>query len=279
MEGEITPTSTTPSSCCSFDYLLFRGDQSFQIQKRRLLREIDEMNCRYEECFRSAQLMMAEIDLLRNENRRLASENLELFFLIEELEAAETKAVLDPNHTPEAEKKEGDKNEIEGNDQNPAPPPISINEKGESRRGTPKSISIRSSGFLTVKSTPLSSRKCGSGARSGSGDANRTHRLRLPVSPIQGGDAETGEETSGEVELDVFDQGTLKTELCNKWGEMGYCPYGTRCQFAHGLGELRPVIRHPRYKTQLCRMLTSPDGSGCPYGHRCHFRHSLPKAP
>ena len=31
-------------------------------------------------------------------------------------------------------------------------------------------------------------------------------------------------------QLDVFNQGTFKTELCNKWEEIGTCPYGTRCQ-------------------------------------------------
>lgn len=77
----------------------------------------------------------------------------------------------------------------------------------------------------------------------------------------------------GAVELEVYNQGMWKTELCNKWQETGACPYGDHCQFAHGIKELRPVIRHPRYKTQACRMVLA--GVVCPYGHRCHFRHSL----
>eukprot|EP00850_Spirogloea_muscicola_P019936 SM000202S05907 [mRNA] locus=s202:94747:95613:- [translate_table: standard] len=72
---------------------------------------------------------------------------------------------------------------------------------------------------------------------------------------------------------DVYNQGTYKTELCNKWEEHGTCPYGSRCQFAHGVEQLRPVLRHPRYKTELCRMVAS--GAVCLYGHRCHFRHTL----
>ncbi|KAK9115456.1 hypothetical protein Syun_022253 [Stephania yunnanensis] len=75
------------------------------------------------------------------------------------------------------------------------------------------------------------------------------------------------------LEFDVYNQGMFKTELCNKWQETGTCPYGDHCQFAHGIGELRPVIRHPRYKTEVCRMVLS--GDSCPYGHRCHFRHAL----
>ncbi|KAL6191440.1 hypothetical protein ACLB2K_037831 [Fragaria x ananassa] len=70
-----------------------------------------------------------------------------------------------------------------------------------------------------------------------------------------------------------YNQGMVKTELCNKWQESGACPYGDNCQFAHGVRELRPVMRHPRYKTQICRMVLT--GGTCPYGHRCHFRHSL----
>ena len=73
------------------------------------------------------------------------------------------------------------------------------------------------------------------------------------------------------VELEAYRQGTQKTELCNKW-EGGACSYGGRCRFAHGLQEMRPIIRHPRYKTQVCRMVIG--GALCPYGHRCHFRHS-----
>ncbi|KAK6151017.1 hypothetical protein DH2020_015949 [Rehmannia glutinosa] len=59
------------------------------------------------------------------------------------------------------------------------------------------------------------------------------------------------------LELDVYNQGMLKTELCNKWQETGTCPYGENCQFAHGIKELRPVIRHPRYKTEERLMATS----------------------
>jgi butyrate response factor len=75
-----------------------------------------------------------------------------------------------------------------------------------------------------------------------------------------------------EVEVEAFRQGAVKTEMCNKW-ERGVCPYDGRCRFAHGMEELRPVIRHPRYKTLPCQLFAAP--SGCPYGHRCHFRHSM----
>ncbi|XP_058763458.1 zinc finger CCCH domain-containing protein 14-like [Vicia villosa] len=58
-----------------------------------------------------------------------------------------------------------------------------------------------------------------------------------------------------------------KTELCNKWQKTGTCHYGNNCQYAHGNGKLRPVIRQP------CRMVLA--GIVCPFGDRCHFRHEL----
>jgi butyrate response factor 1 len=87
--------------------------------------------------------------------------------------------------------------------------------------------------------------------------------------------AEDEAQGDGELEVEAYRQGTHKTELCNKW-EQGACPYADRCRFAHGLHEMRPVIRHPRYKTEVCRMVLN--GQVCPYGHRCHFRHSLTAA-
>ncbi|GAQ85973.1 CCCH zinc finger-containing SAC3/GANP/Nin1/mts3/eIF-3 p25 family protein [Klebsormidium nitens] len=66
-------------------------------------------------------------------------------------------------------------------------------------------------------------------------------------------------------------QGAYKTELCNKFETAGVCPYGGACQFAHGLEELRPVIRPPSFKTKQCEWLAS--GRECPYGRRCHFKH------
>ena len=67
-----------------------------------------------------------------------------------------------------------------------------------------------------------------------------------------------------------------KTELCRPFQEYGYCKYGDKCQFAHGIHELRALPRHPKYKTDLCR--TFHTRGFCPYGPRCHFIHSLDEA-
>uniref|UniRef100_A0ACD5TDD3 Uncharacterized protein n=1 Tax=Avena sativa TaxID=4498 RepID=A0ACD5TDD3_AVESA len=142
----------------------------------------------------------------------------------------------------------------------------------------PKSISIRSTGYLTM-------------ARNG---GNGKHRMTRPENVgsqrvFVGVDGTKPEEqkgrgrekaqlvtSTGGMEFEVYNQGMFKTELCNKWDETGACPYADQCQFAHGIAELRPIIRHPRYKTQVCRMIIG--GGPCPYGHRCHFRHSITPA-
>lgn len=63
-----------------------------------------------------------------------------------------------------------------------------------------------------------------------------------------------------------------KTELCRPFEESGTCKYGDKCQFAHGVHELRHLTRHPKYKTELCR--TFHTIGFCPYGPRCHFIHN-----
>ncbi|XP_071334490.1 mRNA decay activator protein ZFP36L1b [Trachinotus anak] len=63
-----------------------------------------------------------------------------------------------------------------------------------------------------------------------------------------------------------------KTELCRPFEDNGTCKYGDKCQFAHGMHELRSLSRHPKYKTELCR--TFHTIGFCPYGPRCHFIHN-----
>ncbi|XP_072126207.1 mRNA decay activator protein ZFP36-like [Mobula birostris] len=63
-----------------------------------------------------------------------------------------------------------------------------------------------------------------------------------------------------------------KTELCRPFQENSFCRYGDKCQFAHGLAELRTLSRHPKYKTEPCRTFHST--GFCPYGSRCHFIHN-----
>lgn len=79
--------------------------------------------------------------------------------------------------------------------------------------------------------------------------------------------------TSGSLPASKVNTSRYKTELCRPYQENGSCKYGEKCQFAHGMPDLRSVNRHPKYKTDLCRTYHSV--GFCPYGPRCHFIHSL----
>jgi len=65
----------------------------------------------------------------------------------------------------------------------------------------------------------------------------------------------------------------FKTEMCVKFQQLGACPYGKRCNFAHGEDELRGLSRHPLYKTRPC--IPFIQTGKCPYGRRCNFIHSV----
>ncbi|OIV89200.1 hypothetical protein TanjilG_25113 [Lupinus angustifolius] len=139
------------------------------------------------------------------------------------------------------------------------------------RFALPKSISVRSNGYLKTQSAAVV--PTNTVATRIKGATRPRASSTPPPDVVQKVYVRGGQKEEEPLEMVVYNQGMFKTELCNKWQETGTCPYGDHCQFAHGIGELRPVIRHPRYKTEVCRMVLA--GVVCPYGHRCHFRHAL----
>jgi butyrate response factor 1 len=63
-----------------------------------------------------------------------------------------------------------------------------------------------------------------------------------------------------------------KSSLCKNFMEKGFCPYGAKCQFAHGPQELRINMEHNRsYKTKGCHAFAKK--GYCCYGSRCNFIH------
>jgi len=66
-----------------------------------------------------------------------------------------------------------------------------------------------------------------------------------------------------------------KTELCKKFQTKGYCPYGNKCQFAHGEKELIAKIKGENYKKEKCKSFYQK--GYCPYGSRCQFQHDQRK--
>ncbi|XP_045583448.1 uncharacterized protein [Procambarus clarkii] len=68
-----------------------------------------------------------------------------------------------------------------------------------------------------------------------------------------------------------LDAEKYKTELCRSYQVHGYCKYGVRCNYAHGLQQLRGAAHHGKYKTRNCQ---SYHQTGfCRYGARCSFIH------
>lgn len=68
-----------------------------------------------------------------------------------------------------------------------------------------------------------------------------------------------------------LDPEKYKTELCRSFQVHGSCKYSFRCNYAHGLGQLRSPSRHGKYKTRNCQ---SYHRTGfCRYGARCSFIH------
>ncbi|CAI9096120.1 OLC1v1032199C1 [Oldenlandia corymbosa var. corymbosa] len=171
---------------------------------------------------------------------------------------------------------------LAGNDvgsEGESPSPTSVMDSGRvegnsDRVVLPKSISVRSTGYLksSVQATG-GSNNISSSSGIGVGVNKVLKSSNKICNDAQRVYVRGGKKEEQPMELEVYNQGMFKTELCNKWQDTGACPYGDHCQFAHGIHELRPVIRHPRYKTEVCRMVLN--GDHCPYGHRCHFRHSL----
>lgn len=68
-----------------------------------------------------------------------------------------------------------------------------------------------------------------------------------------------------------------KTELCASYMSTGgNCPYGEKCQFAHGREELKAVDRPPKWRSKPCQNWVKT--GSCSYNERCCFRHDVPAA-
>ncbi|KAJ7954156.1 Zinc finger CCCH domain-containing protein [Quillaja saponaria] len=235
-------------------------------------------------CLNQLREATKEVEGLRRENTQLRTVNRELNKHLSLLIRASVRNQYDgssshtaPNDIADGlhglclgDKSKGSESCTNGKDQEVSDErPTSVvenNTVGTERFSLPKSISVRSNGYLKM----VQAADASNGGRTRSITRPRT---TSPPKDTQKVYVHGGQKEEEPLEMVVYNQGNFKTELCNKWQETGTCPYGDHCQFAHGIEELRPVIRHPRYKTEVCRMVLA--GVVCPYGHRCHFRHAL----
>ncbi|XP_074274909.1 zinc finger CCCH domain-containing protein 15-like [Silene latifolia] len=282
-------TSPTPFSRSSSEQRATATTAAAVASFSRLMSEHSDLTNRFTLCLSQLKKTFKEAETLRQENTnlRLANHelNLQINLLLEAAELQTAAAYSDPlpltGGKSSSETNTGGGGLEEGFENNSESPTSVIEDERnqqevEAGRVTlPKSISIRSKGYLKISpgsaagSSGSSSEAKPKPKRGGSSKTRSTS----PVSGPQKVYVQGGGRIDGPIEMDVFNQGMFKTELCNKWQDTGNCPYGDHCQFAHGIKELRPVIRHPRYKTEVCRMVLA--GVTCPYGHRCHFRHAL----
>lgn len=292
--------SASPASCKSpsFNYDAESTKNSTSVNAAaarnlsRIMSEHKELLSRHAFCLNQLRKTFKEAETLRQENTNLRLANVELSNHVNLLIQATLQnryQAMPFSDYPEqfdssplsatAEKFCGgpESGDFEEEFYNKNQSRTSVNEKNQeesakddtARVSLPKSISVRSNGFLKMSQMAAGS------TRNDSAPVRPVTRIRSssPVSGPQKVYVRGGSKKDGPIELEVYNQGMFKTELCNKWQETKTCPYGDHCQFAHGIEELRPVIRHPRYKTEVCRMVLA--GDPCPYGHRCHFRHAL----
>ncbi|KAG5857921.1 hypothetical protein ANANG_G00024530 [Anguilla anguilla] len=98
--------------------------------------------------------------------------------------------------------------------------------------------------------------------------------LKMDATLSSGGGGGSNNKENRFRERSYSETGERLLQKCSNGGaaENGTCKYGDKCQFAHGIHELRSLSRHPKYKTELCR--TFHTIGFCPYGPRCHFIHN-----
>ena len=89
---------------------------------------------------------------------------------------------------------------------------------------------------------------------------------------VFGYDNSADKENAGSFALSEPPVGKYKTELCKNWEEKGFCAYGPKCRFAHGIAELHYKDKpNSKYKSRDCESFFQK--MYCPYGNRCLFRH------
>ncbi|XP_073016817.1 zinc finger CCCH domain-containing protein 14-like isoform X2 [Primulina eburnea] len=240
--------SESLSDAASFDGALDSADR--QARSSSGILEFQQLYNRYILCIGQLQDSIEDVDVLRRENDSLRVCNADLgrrLFLLTSrdrlLSEFNCLNISSPVSTLPAASIASSRPHIEHN----------RNEQRSTERvSLPKSIAVRSSGYLKMNRPGQETSRLKSVGHS----SPESQRVYVPGSKKE-------EEA---LEFEVYNQGMFKTELCNKWQETGACPYRENCQFAHGIKELRPVIRHPRYKTEVCRMVLT--GDICPYVER-----------
>lgn len=101
----------------------------------------------------------------------------------------------------------------------------------------------------------------------------KVHKNSCDLNSCGSTDGDSTEERDEELATVKTNPLKHKTELCKNFSELGRCPYGNRCRFAHGAHEL--INGKPR--KVLCFQKRKCNGfwknGYCSYGIRCQFGH------
>ncbi|XP_050269684.1 zinc finger CCCH domain-containing protein 14-like isoform X6 [Quercus robur] len=246
------PTTTSislmssPSTCSSSIDDAVSSTQN-RLNQARLILQYQELNDHYDLCRARLIDLLSEAESLRHENAELRLANAELLKLLSS-QASFHNLLLSSSYPNRSFLQ--DLRRLSTEDEEHSENRTNL---FDNRFSLPKSISVRSTGFTKANLPPPPPPPV---ANTGPTLSRSSTRSRAPPSQLGSASqqqqqrvymAGKGEEDKEAVELEVYNQGMMKTELCNKWQETG-----THC---------------------LIRCFLA--GDTCPYGHRCHFRHTL----
>ena len=62
----------------------------------------------------------------------------------------------------------------------------------------------------------------------------------------------------------------IKSAMCTTWRNLGICPFGDSCFYAHTVEELADPRRFTKFKTTMCNKYPA-----CPHGKNCAFAHGV----
>lgn len=96
--------------------------------------------------------------------------------------------------------------------------------------------------------------------------------IAIPVHFDEVSEPSTDGDDHSQMRLKTGKKNKAKSSLCKNFSEKGACPYGHKCQFAHGIEELKCNVDENSYKTKPCNSFWKK--GHCPYGFRCNFSHS-----
>lgn len=98
------------------------------------------------------------------------------------------------------------------------------------------------------------------------------HKKSCDLASCVSTESDSTEERDEEIFVQKTNPLKHKTELCKNFSELGRCPYGNRCRFAHGTHELITTRPKKSFRKKRCNGFWK--NGLCSYGIRCQFGHS-----